>query len=373
MAMRRRSDSWIRRPLRRLACGAMLAGLLAALAPAASPAAVTTFGSPLSVRATLNTSEDLGYLGTYTAVPPSPEAPNGQFHTHHYGADTALWNVGIAGGQASAPVTGQALKVRLEGCAQPASGGPPLTQIHLQDVSPLGDGGVKVNISSQPFGIPVCGANGASGSTITTYEPINLCVSQGDYVTFNDNGGYVPNVYRSGVPYQVIGAVQGSTLDSFIRGNGTGNGSTLSRHDTTANDGFASNPNEELMLQVIEGSGPDATHICAGGSGGLAPALPPLKIRPQTDGVNHARVISVAAYCRPASGCRGVASLALAGKTASFGHATFSLRGNKTSHMSIRVTPKLMALIRKNHGAWTVVSAVMGGKLFTQTILVKIL
>jgi hypothetical protein len=363
-----------RRVRRLLLFGVLLAGLFPVLAPASSTAAVTTFGSPLSVPATLNTTANLNYYGTYTPVPPNPEAPNGLYHTNHWGADTALWNATIAGGQASAPVTGQAVKVRLEGCAKPASGGPPpLTQIHFQDISPLTGGGARVKLTSQPFDIPVCRDGGASGSTVTTYEPINLCVAQGDYVAFNDNGGYVPYIYRSGVPYQVIGAVAGSTMDSFIGGNRTGNGSTLSAHDSTANDGFASNPNEELMLQVLEGSGADATHICAGGSGGLAPALPPLKIRPQTDGVNHSRMISVAAYCRPASGCRGVASLALAGRAASFGHATFSLPGNKTSHMSIRVTPKLMALIRKNHGAWTVVSAVMGGKLFTQTILVKIL
>jgi hypothetical protein len=352
----------------------LLAGLLAVLVPAASPAAVTTFGSPLAVPASLNTTENLGYYGTYTPVPPNPEAPNGLFHTNHWGADTALWNVVVAGGQASAPVTGQALKVRVEGCAKPAPGGPPpLTQIHLQDLSPLPDGGVKVNLSSQAFDLPVCGQGGASGTTITTYEPVNLCVAQGDYVGFNDNGGYVPSVYRSGVPYQVIGAVPGSTMNSFIRGNGTNNGATLSGRDTTANDGFASNHNEELMLQVIEGSGPDATHICAGGSGGLAPALPALKIRPQTDGVNHGRMISVAAYCRPASGCRGVATLALVGKVASYGHASFNLSGNKTSHISIRVTSKLMALIRKNHGVSAVVTAVMGGQVFTQTILVKIL
>jgi hypothetical protein len=374
MSMDRRSDSWIAQRMRRLLPCLLLAALLAVLAPAASPAAITTFGSPLSVPSSLNTTDNLNYYGTYTPVPPNPEAPNGLFHTNHWGADTALWNVAVAGGQASAPVTGQALKVRVEGCAKPASGGPPpLTQIHLQDLSPLPDGGARVNISSQTFDLPVCGQNGASGSTITTYEPVNLCVAQGDYVAFNDNGGYVPYIYRSGVPYQVIGAVPGSTMDSFIRGNGTGNGSTLSGHDTTANDGFASNRNEELMLQVIEGSGPDATHICAGGSGGLAPALPALKIRPQTDGVNHARMISVAAYCRPVSGCRGVASLALVGKIASYGHASFNLPGNKTSHISIRVTPKLMALIRRKHGVSAVVTASMDGNVFTQTILVKIL
>ncbi|HEX5224605.1 MAG TPA: hypothetical protein VFW29_05690, partial [Solirubrobacteraceae bacterium] len=67
--------------VRRAICG--LAGALAvALAlPAASPAALLTVGSPLSVPATLNTAEDLAYPGTYTAVPPTPEYPTGRVHT----------------------------------------------------------------------------------------------------------------------------------------------------------------------------------------------------------------------------------------------------------------------------------------------------
>jgi hypothetical protein len=368
------SHSWIAQRLRFLAPCLLLAGLLALVAPAASPAALTTFGSPLSVPATMNTTENLNYYGTYTPVPPNPEAPNGLFHTNHWGADTALWNARIAGGQASAPVTGQAVKVRLEGCAKPASGGPaPETQIHFQSLSPLPDGGAKVNLSSQAFEIPVCGRYGASGATVTTYEPINLCIAQGDYVAFNDNGGYVPYVYRSGVPFQVIGAVQGSTMNSFIRGNGTGNGSTLSAHDTSANDGFASNPNEEVMLQVIEGTGPDATHICAGGTAGRPAALPALKIRPQTDGVNHSRMISVAVYCRPTGGCAGLATLGLSSKTSGYAQTAFSLPGNKTSHVSLRVPPRLMGLIRRKHGVSVVVTAAMGGQAFSQKITVKIL
>ena len=195
----------------------MTFGLLALLVPASANAAVTTIGSPLSVPATLNTAENLNYQGTNTPVPPNPEAPNGIFHTFHYGADTALWNTQLANGQPSVPVTGQALRVRLEGCAKPAPNGPPpLTQIHLQDISPLPDGGAKVNLTSQAFEIPVCGAGGASGSTVTTYQPTNLCVSQGDYVAFNDEGGYVENIYRAGVPYEVLGSTAGSIVDSYL-------------------------------------------------------------------------------------------------------------------------------------------------------------
>jgi hypothetical protein len=381
-AMNGRPDSCIRRALRRLAGGVLLAGLLAAVAPAAGSAATTTFGSPLSVPATLNTTANLNYYGTYTPVPPNPEAPNGLYHTNHWGADDALWNVALANGTPSAPATGQVLKVSLEGCAQPAAGGPrPLTQFHIQDITPLGGGSVHVNLTSQPFDIPVCGENGASGSTVSTYEPINLCVSAGDYVDFNDEGGYVPYIYRSGVPYQVIGATQGSIMDSFIRANGTNNGATLSGTDTTANDGFSENRGEELMLQATLGTGPDATHLCPGGTAGLAPPrppLPPLRIAAQTDGVNHRGVVAVAIYCRSTGGCRGLATLGPAGGLSGYGsgrrygHASFSLRGGHTSHVPIHVSAALMRRIRRNHGSSALLTVAMGGQTFTQTISIKI-
>ncbi len=370
-------EAWNRHPfwrVGRLLPAVLLAGLLTLLGPAESPAAVTTFGSPLSVPATLNTSENLGYAGTNTPVPPNPEAPNGLFHTPHWGADTALWNTGLASGESSAPTTGQALKVSLEGCALSAPSGPsPLTKIHFQDVSRLADGGARVNLSSQAFDIPVCGQNGAGGSTITTYEPINLCVAQGDYVAFNDEGGYVVNRYRSGVPYQVIGAVAGSAMDSFIRNNGVGNGATMASKDTTANDGFAASAAEELMLQVTLGTGPDATHICPGGTAGRPVRLPALRVRAQTDGVNHSQVISVAMYCRPALGCSGTATVGLQGRTGSYGRAPFSIPGNQTSHVPIHLSSRLMSMIRKRHGVAALVTAVTGGAAFSHSITVKIL
>jgi hypothetical protein len=351
----------------------MLAGVLAALAPASSPAAITTFGSPLSVPATLNTAENLNYPGTNTLVPPAPEAPNGIFHTFHYGADTALWNVALASGGSSVPATGQALKVSLEGCAQQAAGGPPpLTQIHFQDITPLPGGGAKVNITSQPFEIPVCGQNGASGSTLSTYEPINLCVSAGDYVAFNDDGGYVPFVYRAGVPYQVLGAVRGSTVDSFLKDGGTGNGATLSVSERAANDGFSENENDELMMRVTLGTGQDATHICAGGSGGLSD-LPPISVKPQTDGVNHNRYVAVAVYCRLSPQCRGIATLTLSGGRTTVGRSGFSLQAQRTAHVPIRVSSRALALIRRYHGVSTTLTAVVGNTTVNQTISVKIL
>jgi hypothetical protein len=353
---------------------ALCVGVLALAAPVSAGAAISTFGSPLAVPATVNTAEGLNYPGTNTPVPPNPEAPNGIFHTFHFGADTAIWNSTKGNTSASVPATGQALKIALEGCAEPAASGPaPLTQIHFQDISPLSNGGAKVNITSQGFEIPTCGQGGASGSTVTTYEPINLCVSQGDYVTFNDEGGYVENVYRNGVPYEVLGKVAGSTTDSFIKNDGTGNGAVMSASETAAMEGFASNPGEELMMQVTLGTGSDARYVCGGGTKEAPPVLAPIDLHPQTDGINHERVVSVAVYCRTTPSCNGVATLTLGGKRVSTRQVPFSLPGGTTSHLPIRLVPSVMALIRKHHGVATTITAVVGGKTFSQTVSVKIL
>ena len=364
------------RPARRhrergLALALALLTLGALLGASRSQAAISTFGSPLTAVATLNTSQNLNYRGTDTPVPPNPEAPNGLFHTYHSGSDTALWNVALKNGSPSAPEAGQALKIKLEGCAEAAPRGPsPLTQIHFQDISPLPGGGAKVNLTSQAYDVPICGHNGASGGTITTYEPINLCMKAGDYIDFNDEGGYVENVYRNGVPYRVLGAVTGSRVNSFIRGGGTNNGAVMSSSDRTAMDGFAENENEELMLQVTFGTGADATHICAGGTAGLPPTLPPLRISSQKDGVNRSRITRVAIFCRQKPQCKGTATLSYKGK--SIGSSGFALSPNSTGHVSIRLTPKMFKLLHKRHRANVTLTAVVEGKTFTQTILVGI-
>ncbi|HMD57238.1 MAG TPA: hypothetical protein VKG82_07185 [Solirubrobacteraceae bacterium] len=362
------------RPTRRarIAATALLAALLALALPAASSAEITTVGSPLSVPATLNTAENLSYTGTNTAVPPNAEFPTGIVHTYHYGADGAMWNTALASGQPAIPAAGQAIKISLEGCAVPAPGGPPpLTQIHFQTLHPLARGKYRVELSSQAFEMPVCGVGGASGATVSTYEPINLCVNRGDYVAFNEEGGFVERYYRSGVGYKVLGAVPGSSFDSFIRNEGTGNGSLISPQVSSAMEGFALNPQEELMMQVTLGTGPDARYVCAGGSKDAPPVLGAIDVHPQTDGINAARIVSVAIYCRPTAGCRGSASVSLDGER--IGHAGFSLTGNTTSHLPIRLASSVMALIRRDHGIAATLVATSRHTTIMQTLDVKIL
>jgi hypothetical protein len=355
-----------------LLAGASTVSLVAACAPGAQ-AAISTFGSSLSQPATLNTAENLAYAGVNIAVPPSPQTPSGNVHVAHFGADTALWNSSVAGGQAAAPEGGQAVKLALEGCAQPAPGGPPpLSQIHFQDLSPQPGGGAKVNISSQAFTIPVCGRGGASGSTVSTYEPINLCLAQGDYVALNDEGGYVPGAYPSGVPYQVMGAVGGSAMDSFIRNNGVGNGALLSPGETGPSDGFAANPGAELMLQVTLGTGPDARYVCPGGSKDKAPTLRPAKIVGQTYHVSKTRLVRLGIYCRGPEPCQGELTLGDAAQPAAFGHIHVELPGGHTSNVTLHVTPALVTLIHKHHSVAGIVMLTLGSAVVSQPVTLKV-
>jgi hypothetical protein len=363
--------------LRRPALVAALAAVIVVLSPTSGQAKLTSFGSPLTVPATLDTAYDLSYQGTDTSVPPSPEAPNGVVHTYHFGADGVLWNLDEANGAPRAPATGQAVKVSLEGCAVPAADGtPPLTQIHFQDITPQPNGGAKINITSQAFDIPVCGAGGADGSTVSSYEPINLCVSAGDVVGLNEEGGFVGQSYQSGVPYRVLGRVPGSNTASFIRGGGTNNGTLISPLDVSAMDGFAQNSGRELMMRVTLGTEKDATHVCPGGKAGLPPALAPIRVSPQTDGVNHSRIVAVAMFCR-VSPCKGVATLTVPGEStyagvATYGRVGFNLRPNKTVHVPIRIQNALVKKIRANHGISAMLAAVVNGKTITQRITLKI-
>jgi hypothetical protein len=356
----------------------------AMLAPDPAGAETLLIGSPLSVPATLNTAQNLSYQGTNTQVPVSPEAPNGVFHTFHFGADTAIWNVPSAGGMvqaastksgAAVPTGGQILQIRLKGCAESVAADPtPLTQIHFQTLSPQPGGGARVNLTSQSFEIPICGQGGASGSTVSTYEPTNLCVNQGDYVGFNDEGGYVPGVYHSGVPYEVLGAIRGATADTFIRNEGTGDGAVFAPSETSAMEGFASNSGEELLMQMLLGTGSNARYVCPGGSKDAPPVLPAIGVRAQTDGINHERIVAVAIYCRLTPECKGTATLTFGGKAASTGkQIPFNVPGDSTTHLPIRLVPRLMGLIRKNHGIAATLTAAVGSTTVSQTIVVKIL
>jgi hypothetical protein len=330
-------------------------------------AATVTFGSSLSVPATLDTATGLGYPGY--GIPTISEDRSIVFHVNHDAADTALWNATLASDSSTAPASGQVLSVSLEGCAQPAPGGPaPLTQIHFQDLTPQAGGGAQVNVTTQAFAIPVCGVGGADGSTVSTYQPTDFCVSQGDYVDFNDEGGWDPTdplAYPSGVPYEVLGSVPGSTADSFIANNGTGNGATFSPTVTTERNGFAASLHEELLLQATLGTGPDALPLCSGGTKGKpAPGvaipgsagaswhghIPTVTLPRQADGVNREGIVVVALYCHTATTCTGTLALHLHGGRSAVGNASFSVPSLHTGKVAVRLDSLAQRLVRHASG-----------------------
>ncbi len=354
--------------------GTALASIVLSLALLAGSAGATTlkFGSQLAGPASKDTANDLNYQGSDVPLPGSV------FHIPHDGADAALWNVRLPVGDPTAPVGGQVVSVRLEGCAK-SNGPSPLTQIHFQSLAPLANGGAKVELTSQAFDIPICGIGGADGSTVSSYDPINLCVAQGDYVAFNEEGGFVgaqngPPPYPAGVPYMVIGNTPGATMDSFIRNNAVGNGAVFSPTDTTNHDGFAANQNEELMLQATLATGADATPICPGGTKGLPPpgsprpshrhVFPTLTIpTPQLDGMNIRGVVQVAVYCHSAVSCTGTITLHSKPRHGShsiwLGAARFVVGAHRTGKARVHLSNLARRMVRGTNGGLGVV--VTGG------------
>jgi hypothetical protein len=373
-----------------LACLAA-AGALLLSSTAGAGAATVTFGSPLSVPATLDTASDLGYAGYGIPTISGDQAVT--VHINHDAADTALWNVALASGSPTAPASGQVTGVSLEGCAKPAPGGPPpLTQIHFQDLVPQAGGGAQVNVTTQPFEIPVCGVGGANGSTVTAYQPTNFCVTQGDYVDFNDEGGFEPGdplAYPSGVPYQVIGAVQGSTMDSFVANNGAGNGAVFSPGVTSERNGFATNAGEELMLQATLATGPDATPLCPGGTKGEGPAnrvtssygstphgpLPAVTLPKQDDGVNRRGLVQIALYCHATTTCTGtltIRSTARHGaRAAAVGQGSFSVPSLQTGKLTVHLSALAQRLVHRLAGSLPVQVTILpapSGQPWTESI-----
>jgi hypothetical protein len=367
-----------------LVTAAALLALASAWSASSADADTLTFGSSLSVPATLNTAEDLAYEGI-----------NIPFHVAHDGVDTLIWNAAQASGAPQAPQGGEVKLIRLEGCAeQPRGATAPLTEIRFQTLTPQPGGGYLVDLTTGAFQIPVCGAGGASGSTVTSYQPTNLCIAAGDYVGFHDEGGCVPAAgvppYAAGVPYEVIGSVGGTTLDSFV-GASTTNGNLLAPSVRTASNGFASNKGEELLLQAVLGTGPDAHTACPGGTegtsgtsgaptpspGGSHAKLPPLHVGAQTDGINAHGVASIAVFCRQAAGCKGTLSLSLPGSGSHSKRptASFNLKGGKTGHVPVKVGSAIVKAARRHRASGirlNVVATLTGGKSFSQTIAVKL-
>ena len=204
------------------------AGLAAALAllavPAGAHAAKITFGSDLS-------------------------APANFAETH--GADSVFWGTNLPGNrQVRVPRKGQITRIRLKGTAlRPRGAPPPLTLMHFQVLRPRRGRRVKVMLTSAGFRVPV----GGDPNRITSYRPVNLCARRGDYVAFNNVGGFNPPHYPSGTPFRVFSRVDGATTAFYTKSDGTNNGAVFRGRPQNG---------QELLMQMVLTTGRSVSPPC---------------------------------------------------------------------------------------------------------------
>src|SRR5436190_17083914 len=142
---------------------AAIAAAVTLALPAAASAEVINFGSDLTAPANV---------------------------TEAHGADTAFWGLSVKGKPNSLPADGQITEIRLKGTAVPsiAAGAPaPLNEVHIQVIHPNPDGSVTVDLSTDPFYVPI----GGNPNQVSAYHAAGyLCTRTGVYGTCNAGGGF---------------------------------------------------------------------------------------------------------------------------------------------------------------------------------------
>ena len=193
--------------------------------PAASQAAVMTLGSDLS-------------------------APANSAEAH--GADSVFWSPGTR-----MPAYGQVTTIRIKGVMATTPGAPaPFTggSGNFSALSPGSGGSVIVRQRSQPVDLPA----GGDPEQVSTFQPEHLCVRTGEYVGFTNYGGFNPQFYPNGVPFQMFSQVPGANTRFYTKDRGTGDGARLSGTD---------HPGQELLMQIVLATGANVGPLCPRGPG----------------------------------------------------------------------------------------------------------
>jgi hypothetical protein len=256
-------------------------------------------------------------------------------------ADTLFFNVAGKNSTRS-PVSGQILALRVKGKIHPQpSGVQTLNLWHSQVLRPNPDGSFTVDSSSQHLYFPV----GGSPSDVHTFVPSVQCIRAGEYVDFNHIGGWNGDPAVSGTKYQIFKGDNTSQMFWYERDQGTNNGATFfpnQQRDTAGaamtSNGFATNRPlpEELMMQVVVGTGFDSSRSCQGGLQGFeynGVEVVKQRFTVYDDGVAGARV-----GCLSGRGyCAGTLRLELDGVT--LGSAPFQITRNVTTNIDVPLTP----------------------------------
>lgn len=296
----------------------LLVALIAVLAfPAAASAEQVTFGSSLA--------------GTPDVV-----------HDKNL-ADTLFFNTSAKNSH-KAPVSGEILAIRVKGRIISRGGDVDAGNNiwHSQVLRQNAAGTYTVDSSSQHLYFPV----GGNVDDVHTFVPSTQCVKQGEYVDFNHIGGWNGDPRQPGTRYEIFKRDADSVLQWYERDNGTNIGETFATNQQRSTSGEPMNSNgftpgqplqEELMMQVVIGTGFDASNLCEGGLKGYE--FGGIDVKDQTFTVYEDGVAGARLGCTSGRGfCEGAVRLKLDG--ADLGSATFKINRNATSNLDVPLSPE---------------------------------
>jgi len=330
---------------------AMAVACLAA-APAAADAAEVTIGSDLAAPATAARS-----------------APN----------DIVWW--GTAG--VDVPVAGQAIIMRVKGGTRQPRGRssyPDYDLMHFVVLHAAGDGTWRTTATSVDQRMPVIGS-GAGAGTVSTFTSgaAPLCVRRGDRIGLASVGGFDPNLFPHGLPYQVFGEVAGASAQEFRAGGAIAENRTVVRGDRL--------PGSELLLQLVIGTGPDARPTCGGTApSGSDPGLEPGPSGPRPPAAGPPGTVRIAKPAREprmfdgkvrltlrcAAGADCAGGLALHARGKRIGRRAFRLDGGETDGVSVKLSRRGRRMARRaGRLGVTAKVAIAGGATTTRVVTVR--
>ena len=295
----------------------LLAAIAAiAIAPASAAAGQVTFGSDLA--------------GTPDVMDNSHLADYLSFNVSGYNSHKS-------------PVSGEILAVRVKGKIQPHQEGydrEEMNLFHTQVLRDNGNNNFTVESSSQHLYFPV----GGSENDVHTFVPSVQCVKAGQYVDFNHIGGW-DGQGIGGTRYQIWQNDPSSVMNWYEQDNGTNIGSTWNANrQVNGNTGqeVVSNPQHgrpyagrELMMQVVVGTGWDASNLCEGGLKGFE--YSGVEIVEQTFTVRDDGIAKARLTCGSGRGfCEGVARLTVDGTE--IGSGNFKIDRSNTTNVDIPLT-----------------------------------
>lgn len=301
-------------------------------------------------------------------------------------ADGIYWPTSVKGSDPRLPASGQIVEVRVKGTSpkEAQARNPPLNSVHIQNMRAVDGGLLQTVLTAGPFDIPSQG----DPNQISTFRPVNLCVVKGDYVDFNESGGWgwnpaapdnfdgnlypngQPHIYKDGAPFQIFGSVPRSTT-AFYSGDGT-TGQPLSS-STGPLAGVMQDT--EMLMQYKLATGSDVGGACAyylqhpnadPRKGRTAkdyidslPPPPPPVVKPPTAHpmliwsvllqVKRSRAYAPRVFCPRGAACTGTA--VLTAKGTSTPPVAFTVPANQASRIALKLPRSFYRWLRiaRNH------------------------